>query len=278
MTDNTSDSNSIGRRTYLLTASGIAAAGTIGLAGCLDGGTARGDGTDNGDEDDELETGTLATMVASSVDHVDDFERCTVTVEGLWVKPLVDSEDDESGDGDDETGESNTGDADPAVDTSDDRDYHEFDDPHEIDLVPLVDGETEALEAIDLEIDEYAFLQLDVGGVAAEIDGEDVTVVVSEDPLQFDAAFEIRAEETTTVVAALAPVYDDEGDEYRLAVLADDVEIEYEDGETDEHDEEENGTDAEDGDSDETADDGDADENGGDDVGDGDGDTDVDDE
>ena len=61
----------LNRRTYLK-AAGIAATGTVGLAGCA--GTASA-------------TGTLATQVTDQPGDIADFESCVVTIQGIWVKP-----------------------------------------------------------------------------------------------------------------------------------------------------------------------------------------------
>ena len=126
------------RRSYL-TAAGVAAASTVGLAGCT--GTASA-------------TGTLATQVTDQPGDIADFESCVVTMQGIWVKPA---------EGDDtatttDAGETADGpDADTAtetvveqdeddVDGSDARQYHEFDEPQEADLVQLQDGNTDLVD------------------------------------------------------------------------------------------------------------------------------------
>lgn len=60
------------RRDYLRTTAGIAAASTIGLAGCMGGKAA---------------TGTLAARVSDQPGDISDFKKCVVTITEVWVKP-----------------------------------------------------------------------------------------------------------------------------------------------------------------------------------------------
>lgn len=65
--------HNMNRRTFLQTTTGIAAASTLGIAGCV--GTASA-------------TGTLATRVSDRPGDIDDFQRCAVTVREIRVKPV----------------------------------------------------------------------------------------------------------------------------------------------------------------------------------------------
>lgn len=81
MTDRTPDRVALDRRTYLQ-ATGAAALGAAGLAGCV--GRA---------------TGTLATQVTDQPADIGDFESLVVTVEGFWLGPEGAEPDDEDVDG-----------------------------------------------------------------------------------------------------------------------------------------------------------------------------------
>ncbi|WP_125920008.1 DUF4382 domain-containing protein, partial [Haloparvum sedimenti] len=145
------------RRSYLR-ATGAAALGTTALAGCI--GTA---------------TGTLATRVTDQPGDIGDFESLVVTVEGIWLGPQGADAGDDDSDGetdeestaeDDSDGESTAtatedgeGTADDEDDDSSGREYHEFDEPQEADLVQLQNGETQLVGEHELEVAEYAFLQ-----------------------------------------------------------------------------------------------------------------------
>ncbi|RLM62434.1 DUF4382 domain-containing protein, partial [Halorubrum sp. Atlit-9R] len=63
----------LNRRDFVKSAAGIAAASTVGTAGCM--GTA------------SAETGTLSTRVSDKPGDIADFESCLVTVSTIRVKP-----------------------------------------------------------------------------------------------------------------------------------------------------------------------------------------------
>jgi len=185
----------VDRRTYL---AGTAIAGTAGFAGCLGGG----------------ETGTLATRVTDQPGDIADFESCVVTIVGMWLGP----EDAEAGD---EEGEE------PA-----DREYHEYDEPQEADLVDLQGDNTQLVDESEFDVATYQFLQLDVDGIDATLDGGDsATVGVPGDaPLTFNQEFEIRADARTTFTADFTPVLRGQTDEYLLQPVPDGITVEYEGG------------------------------------------------
>lgn len=195
------------RRDYLRATGGLAAAGVTGLAGCLGGGA----------------TGTLATQVTDQPGDIGDFDSCVVTVIGIWVTSGSEDEEDgeETADGD---GEGTT------VDESDAREYHEFDDPQEADLVQLQDGNTSLLGEHELETGTYAFVQLDVTGVDATLsDGGDATVdTPGEAPLQFKQSFDIREDTRTVFTADFTPVRRGQSGSYLLQPVARGTSVEYE--------------------------------------------------
>ncbi|WP_338737722.1 DUF4382 domain-containing protein [Haloplanus salilacus] len=202
MSESDRDVRTGSRRDYLRTTGGLAAAGVAGLAGCTGGTT----------------TGTLATQVTDQPGDIGDFESCVVTVAGIWVK---------SGSGDDEETADSEG---TTVDESDAREYHEFDEPREADLVQLQDGNTSLLGEHELETGTYAFVQLDVTGVDATIaDGGDATVdTPGEAPLQFKQAFDIREDTRTVFTADFTPVRRGRSGSYLLQPVARGTSVEYE--------------------------------------------------
>lgn len=181
------------RRTYL---AGTAMVGTIGSAGCLGGG----------------ETGTLATQVTDQPGDIADFESCVVTIVGMWLGP----EDAEAGD---EEGEE------PA-----DREYHEYDEPQEADLVDLQGETTQLVDESEIDVATYQFLQLDIDSVDATIEGGDSATVgvPGNAPLTFNQEFEIRADTRTTFTADFTPVLRGQTDEYLLQPVPDGISVEYE--------------------------------------------------
>jgi hypothetical protein len=203
------------RREYLI-ATGSVAAGAS-LAGCI--GSA---------------TGTLATQVTDQPGDISDFESCVVTIQGIWLKPGGDEETTESTtegtadtDGEDEVEQQDEDD----VDESDGREYHEFEDPQEADLVELQDGNTKLVDERDLEARTYEFLQLDVTGVEGVLaDGGEATVETPGNaPLQFKTRFEIREDQTTTFVGDFTPVRRGRTGRYLLQPVAKGTRVEYED-------------------------------------------------
>ena len=204
-TDRRTDDDSLGRRAYL-GATGMAAAALSGLAGCLGSG---GGGT-----------GTLATEVKDQPGDIADFESCVVTIEGIWVVPS-----------DGGTTTATETDAEDTADTEDGgREYYQFDEPQEADLVQLQDGNTKLVDEQELSTGDYAFLQLDVTGVEGTLDGGgDATVTTpGEAPLKFNESFEIRADETTTFTADFTPVKRGQQESYILRPVAQGVTVSYE--------------------------------------------------
>ncbi|QUO49143.1 MULTISPECIES: DUF4382 domain-containing protein [Halorubrum] len=226
MTDRTSDRLALDRRTYLR-ATGAAALGAAGLAGCV--GRA---------------SGTLATRVTDQPADIGDFESLVVTVEGFWLGPEgaePDSEDadgnetdtDDGGDdaGDNETADGNETDAGDEADDEEDagREYFEFDEAQEADLVELQNGETQLIDERELQTGEYPYLQIDVSSADGTLtDGSDATVdLPGNAPLKFNEAFEIRENTRTTFTADFAPVLRGNG-RYLLRPVPSGIEVEYE--------------------------------------------------
>ncbi|WP_423998095.1 DUF4382 domain-containing protein [Halorubrum trapanicum] len=227
MTDRTPDRVSLDRRTYIQ-AAGAAALGATGLAGCV--GRA---------------SGTLATRVTDQPADIGDFESLVVTVEGFWLGPEgAEPDDDENTDGnetdtdggdddagDNETADGNETDAGDDTDEEEDagREYFEFDEPQEADLVELQDGETRLIDERELQTGEYPYLQLDVSSADGTlIDGSDATVdLPGNAPLKFNEPFEIRENTRTTFTADFAPVLRGNG-RYLLRPVPSGIEVEYE--------------------------------------------------
>lgn len=225
------------RRTYLAS---LAAAGVAGLAGCTGG--------------EAAETGTLATQVTDQPGDIGDFESCVVTVTGMWLGPrsAVDEDDgsrtetddsaenttdaEEDGDdtaedaGDDQDAGGADEDAEDADRDSDGREYYEFDEPREADLVELQGEETQLVDERELDVAEYAFLQLDTDGADATLeDGSSADVrVPGEAPLTFNESFEIRAETRTTFTADFMPVRRGQTGSYNLQPVAKGITVSYE--------------------------------------------------
>ena len=223
---------------------GAAALGSVGLAGCV--GQA---------------TGTLTTHVTDQPADIGDFESLIVTIEGIWLGP----EGAESGAGDDQSmddSDSETTDSDGGADdtdgtTGDDadesepsdadesdpdapagREYYEFDDPQQADLVELQGSETQLIDERELSVAAYQFLQLDVSAVDGTLaDGSDATVdLPGGAPLTFNHSFEVREDTRTSFTADFAPVRRGTGS-YLLRPVPRGIEVTYDsisDGETDE--------------------------------------------
>lgn len=190
-----SNNTIVDRRTYLAT-TGAMTAGMVGLAGCLGG-----------------STGTLATQVTDQPGDIGDFESCVVTVVGMWLGPEGAAAGDEEGE-------------EPA-----DREYYEYDEPQEADLVELQGDATQLVDERDLEAATYEFLQLDTDGVDATLeDGSDATVEVpGEAPLTFPEAFDIREQTRTTFTADFMPVRRGETGNYVLQPVPEGISVEYQD-------------------------------------------------
>jgi len=217
--------DTVGRRDYLKLTSGVAAGSTVGLSGCL-----------GGSGGDEAETGTLGTMVTDQPGDIADFDSCVVTIQGIWVKPHSEEEGDEedtTGDEENDTAEDDTAEDDADVDESEDREYHEFDEPQEADLVDLQGENTQLIDERELTAQEYEFLQLDVSDVAGELkEGGDVEVSTPGNaPLQFTKRFEIRPDQRTTFIGDFTPVRRGQQDRYLLQPVAQGTRVVYEDEE-----------------------------------------------
>ena len=233
MTDHALD-----RRTYLQ-ATGAAALGVSGLAGCV--GRA---------------TGTLATAVTDQPADIGDFESLVVTVEGIWLGP----EGAESGadgnemDGENATVDGGETDGNETVDgnTTDDgddepsgREYHEFDEPQEADLVQLQNGETKLIDKRELSVGTYRFLQLDISNVEGTLEGGDEAEVdrPGEAPLTFNAEFDVRENTRTVFTADFAPIRRGNG-RYLLRPVPSGIEVDYEETGGDEGDDGDDGDDS----------------------------------
>ena len=230
-----------------------------------------GDDSGNGGSNTTDTYGTLSTSVTDQPNDIGDFESLVVTIEGIWVKPVgtgeegyetPDSEGDDTsenedgtatdGDTDTATGDGNgdgqagdnDGDGDDDGDIDGDegdegdvgesagREYIEFENTQEADLVELQGGETRLVGETELEGGEYEYLQLDVSGTTGVLveGSEEATVETpGSAPLQFKQAFEIRAGETTHFIADFAPFRRGNGT-YLIRPVASGTEVRYGDG------------------------------------------------
>lgn len=183
----------IDRRTYLA-ATGVAAAGMVGLAGC------------SGDS-----SGRLATQVTDQPVDIEDFESCIVSIVGMWLGPT----------------DVNAGDEDEPAE----REYHEYDDPQAADLVKLQGDATALVDERELKATTYSFLQLDVADIDLTLeDGSDASVELpGEASLTFDQSFEIRENTRTVFTADFTPVKRGEAGGYVLQPVPQGLKVEYED-------------------------------------------------
>ncbi|MFP8891188.1 DUF4382 domain-containing protein [Natrialbaceae archaeon A-CW2] len=217
------------RRTYLQLSGGLAAAG---LAGCL------------GDESTDA-TGTLETSVTDQPGDIADFESCVVTIDGVWIKPR----DEESGDDTDDQMDDETDDeaeSDDGVETQDEddvdqgdgREYLEFDEPQEADLVELQGENTQLIDERELAVGTYEYLQLDVSDVDGQLEdgGQAEVSTPGNAPLQFNRKFEIRADERTGFIGDFTPVRRGQTERYLLQPVARGTRVIYEDDETQDDD------------------------------------------
>lgn len=201
------------RRQYVKLLGAAGAASSIALAGCSD--TAEG------------ATGMLATRVTDQPGDIADFESCVVTIDGIWLKVL---EDEETATPTGEVVEQDPED----IDESDGREYHAFEESQEADLVELQDGATDLIDEREVDVQEYAFLQLDVSSVSGTLlDGGDIEVTTPGNaPLQFKHPFEVRDDQRTTFTGDFTPVKRGQTDRYLLQPVASGTSVSYEDVET----------------------------------------------
>ena len=242
MGENIASLDRLDRRSYLQ-ATGAAALGTVGLAGCV--GRA---------------TGTLATHVTDQPADIGDFESLIVTIEGVWLGPEGAVSGAEDGDTDETDGDTNQedGDTDEAdgdtdgansdtdeanSDETDDgenenepagREYYEFDDPQEADLVQLQGEQTQLIDERSLSVASYRFLQLNISDVDGTLeDGSEATVDrPGNAPLTFNEEFEVREDTRTSFTADFAPVRRGTGS-YLLRPVPQGIEVSYEEEESD---------------------------------------------
>jgi len=241
VSDQTAPLDRLDRRSYLR-ATGAAALGTAGLAGCV--GRA---------------SGTLATHVTDQPADIGDFESLIVTIEGIWLGPEgaisgadddeSDDESDDEGDADDagdaddgesdDAGDADDGESDDAGDADDEnepagREYYELDEPQEADLVQLQGEETQLIDERELSVASYQFLQLNVSNVDGTLeDGSEATVErPGNAPLTFNAEFEVRENTRTSFTADFAPVRRGTGS-YLLRPVPQGIEVTYEEEEDD---------------------------------------------
>ena len=228
--ENIASLDRLDRRSYLQ-ATGAAALGTVGLAGCV--GRA---------------TGTLATRVTDQPADIGDFESLIVTIEGVWLGPEGAVSGAEDGDTDEADGDTNQedGDTDGAnsdtdeanSDETDDgenenepagREYYEFDDPQEADLVQLQGEQTQLIDERSLSVASYRFLQLNISDVDGTLeDGSEATVDrPGNAPLTFNEEFEVREDTRTSFTADFAPVRRGPGS-YLLRPVPQGIEVSYE--------------------------------------------------
>ncbi|MCU4719183.1 DUF4382 domain-containing protein [Halapricum hydrolyticum] len=251
------DETSTYRREYLKAAGAVGLAGAIGLAGCSENASAA--------------TGTLATAVKDAPGDIEDFETCVVTVEGVWLKPgeadettdpetdteatdetTTDVEEtaDETTDTeaagetttdaaeteDETTDEEVTEQTEEDVDESDRREYYEFEQPQEADLVQLQDGNSKLVDEREVPVGTYQFLQLDVSNVEATlVDGGDAEIdTPGNAPLQFKHAFDVREDQRTVFTADFTPVKRGRTNRYLLQPVAKGTDVTYESATTSE--------------------------------------------
>ncbi|WP_048076450.1 DUF4382 domain-containing protein, partial [Halorubrum sp. AJ67] len=169
--------------------------------------------------------------------------RLVVTVEGFWLgpegaQPESDDDGNETDDGSDDAdgnetdGGNETDDGDTDEEDVPGREYFEFDEPQEADLVELQNGETRLIDERDLETGEYPYLQLDVSAADGTLtDGSEATVdLPGNAPLKFNEPFEIRENTQTTFTADFAPVERGNG-RYLLRPVPSGIEVAYGDAE-----------------------------------------------
>lgn len=223
--------DAVDRREYLKLASGAVAGSTVGISGCL-----------GGNEGGEAGTGTLGTQITDQPGDIADFESCVVTIQGIWVKPRseADSEGEDDAADEENTTEngSETDEGDESdVDEGDGREYYEFDETQEADLVDLQGENTQLIDERELTAQEYEHLQLDVTDVAGELKegGEAAVSTPGNAPLQFNERFEVRQDQRTTFVGDFTPVRQGQQNRYILQPVATGTRVIYEDTDSDDN-------------------------------------------
>jgi hypothetical protein len=205
----TREPNTIDRRTYLQ-ATGAAALGTTAMAGCM--GEA---------------TGTLATKVSDQPSDIDDFESLVVEIVGFWLGPA--GEEDGTEMEGTETEGTETGGTETEDGDAEGRQYFEFDEAQQADLVKLQGEKTQLVDERELEVGEYGYLQLDVVGVDATLkDGGEPTVETpGEAPITFNEPFEVREDTRTSFTADFTPVKRGQTGTYVIQPVPDEIEVTY---------------------------------------------------
>lgn len=208
----TRKTTNIDRRTYLQ-ATGAAALGTTALAGCM--GEA---------------TGTLATKVSDQPSDIDDFEKLVVEIVGFWLGPAGEDGGTESGteDGTESGTEAGT-ETEDGTDEEDGREYFEFDEPQQADLVKLQGEKTKLIDERELAVGEYGYLQLDIGAVNATLKdgGEPEVDTPGEAPITFNEPFEIREDTRTSFTADFTPVKRGQTGKYVIQPVPKEIEVSY---------------------------------------------------
>lgn len=182
-------------------------------------------------------TGTLSTHVRDQPGDIEGFKSCIVEITGMGLAPGGEESNDDEGSGGDEGSngdqdsggdENSHGDQEDGEDSSG-REYHEYEEPQEADLVELQDGEIQLIDEREIDVGEYRFVQLDVDNVDATLqDGSEPSVEVpGEAPLKFNTAFEIREDTRTVFTAEFTPVQRGGTGEYGLQLVADGTEVSY---------------------------------------------------
>lgn len=200
----TRETTHIDRRTYLQ-ATGAAALGTTALAGCM--GKA---------------TGTLATKVSDQPSDIDDFEKLIVEIVGFWLGPAGEE-------GATETEGTETEGTPTEGGDSEGRQYFEFDEPQQADLVKLQGEKTKLIDEREIEVGTYAFLQLDIGNVDATLkDGSEPEVdTPGEAPITFNKSFEVRENTRTSFTADFTPVKRGKTGKYVIQPVPKDIKVTY---------------------------------------------------
>lgn len=111
------------------------------------------------------------------------------------------------------------------------REYYEYDEPQEADLVELQNGKTQLIDEQDLDAATYEYLQFDTDGIEATLeDGSSATVEVpGEAPLTFNQEFEVRENTRTVFTADFTPVKRGQTGKYILQPVPDGIKVSYED-------------------------------------------------